>query len=370
MQWLVNVLMTQATAQSVLTSESTAQLRIDDFDYELPKSLIAQYPAKRRSDSRLLVVGAESEVFNDAMFIDLAGLLRPDDLLVLNDTRVIPARLHGHKESGGKVEILLERILDEHTALVQIKASKSPKPATIIHLENGEFLTFESRRDEFFVIRSNSMMQTMFEQHGLVPLPPYINRMADELDESRYQTVYANKPGAVAAPTAGLHFDERLFDEIDKVGADTAFLTLHVGSGTFQPVRTENVSEHRMHTELVTVSQELVDKIQHARNAGGRVVAVGTTTVRALESAANNSDDIMSLHGETDLFITPGYDFKVVDALITNFHLPRSTLLMMVCALGGYKRVMRAYEHAADKRYRFYSYGDAMWIERQGSERH
>jgi len=364
MQRLVNAVMAQSTAQTVLTSESAAQLRIDDFDYELPESLIAQYPAKRRSDSRLLVVGAEKEKLSDSAFTDLPSLLCPNDLLVFNDTRVIPARLHGRKESGGKVEMLLERILDEQTALVQIKASKSPKPDTAIHLDNDGILIVESRRDQFFVIRSNRSMQTIFEQHGLVPLPPYISRIANRQDQSRYQTVYAKQPGAVAAPTAGLHFDEQFFDAIAKARIETAFLTLHVGSGTFQPVRTENVSEHRMHGEVVSVEQELVDRIKQTRREGGRVIAVGTTTVRALESAAANSGDILPLHGETDLFITPGYKFKIIDVVITNFHLPRSTLLMMVCAFGGYNRVMRAYKHAVNNHYRFYSYGDAMWIER------
>ncbi len=351
-----------ATQQSTVPGHTDETLTCD-FDYELPKSLIAQYPARQRSASRLLVVNADGH-FQNRCFSELPSLLRPNDVLVFNDTRVIPGRLYGYKESGGKVEILLERILNQGSALVQIKASKSPKPATVIRLRNDTELTVESRHDDFYRVRSNEPIQTKFEQHGLVPLPPYISRAADERDKSRYQTVYAKRPGAVAAPTAGLHFDRALLNEIDALGVRRGFLTLHVGSGTFQPVRTEHVLEHKMHGEIFSVDQHLVDQINQVRKVGGRVIAVGTTTVRALESVACEPGGLVPTQGETHLFIAPGYPFQVVDALITNFHLPRSTLLMMVCALGGKERVLCAYEYAVRNEYRFYSYGDAMWIER------
>ncbi len=260
--------MTQASSQAITEFEADTALRVDDFDYELPESLIAQYPPEQRSASRLLVMNPENAEITDAFFTDLPGLLRPNDLLVFNDTRVIPARLYGRKESGGKIEILLERVLGEQMALVQIKASKPPKPATLIHLDSGQSLTVEARSNGFFIIRAYSSIQQLFEQHGLVPLPPYINRVADGQDKSRYQTVYASQPGAVAAPTAGLHFDDKLLNAINKTGVGTAFLTLHVGSGTFQPVRTENISEHRMHGEVVSVSQELIDRIRQTKGRG------------------------------------------------------------------------------------------------------
>ncbi|WP_456380628.1 tRNA preQ1(34) S-adenosylmethionine ribosyltransferase-isomerase QueA [Thiolapillus sp.] len=334
-------------------------MQTSDFSYTLPPELIAQYPAKHRTDSRLLVLDQAGLL--DQHFSDFPGFLQENDLLVFNDTRVMAARLFGHKESGGKVEILLERLLPDDRALAQIRASKSPRPGGRIVVE-GTWLTVEGREGDMFVLSIQGVgFAALMAEHGHMPLPPYIRRDDESFDESRYQTVYAAREGSVAAPTAGLHFDDELLSQLQQHGVDTARVTLHVGAGTFQPVRVENLSDHAMHAEWLQVSQEVCDKITRARDRGGRVVAVGTTSVRSLESAAANGD-LAPYEGDTRLFITPGYKFKVVDALLTNFHLPESTLLMLVCAFAGYDRVMAAYRHAVEQRYRFFSYGDAMFL--------
>ncbi len=340
-------------------------MRLSDFRFELPRELIAQQPLPERSASRLLCLPAAGGP-QDRLFRDLPELLRPGDLLVMNDTRVIPARLYGRKETGGRVELLLERVLDAQHALAHVRASKSPKPGTRLLLEGGARLRVVGREDDLFRIEleagAEDFMQ-LAERQGHMPLPPYIERADGEADRERYQTVYARRPGAVAAPTAGLHFDQALLGQLAAMGVETTTVTLHVGAGTFQPVRVEDIAEHRMHAERVEVSEDTVAAVQACRARGGRVVAVGTTSVRSLE-AASQSGELAPFRGDTRLFITPGYRFRSVDALITNFHLPESTLLMLVCAFGGYRRVMAAYRHAVALRYRFFSYGDAMWIER------
>lgn len=348
-------------------------LEISDFDYELPPELIAQYPAARRNASRLLHLDAKS-VLHDRQFTDLPGLLRKDDLLVFNNTRVIKARMYGHKESGGRVEILVERMLDGNRALAHIRASKAPRPGTRLLLANGAVtVTVSERRNALFVLEFPQPVLEVLELHGSLPLPPYIGHAPDKLDETRYQTVYAAKPGAVAAPTAGLHFDQDMLARLQAMGVDHAFVTLHVGAGTFQPVRVQHLRDHVMHAEHYEVAAKTLQQVAQARARGGRVIAVGTTSVRALEAAAlaeteNASRETgkacnTSTYAETRLFIRPGYQFRAVDALITNFHLPRSTLLMLVSALGGMEPIRRAYAHAVQSRYRFFSYGDAMFIE-------
>lgn len=340
-------------------------MNLADFDYALPDAQIAQYPPPRRRDARLLVVGDEGSAPRDAQVGELPALVRPGDLVVLNDTRVIPARLRGRKASGGAVEVLLERTLSGRTALAQVRASKSPRPGTRIEVEPRGVLEVSGRDGAFFVVESvDEALDALLERCGHVPLPPYIERADETLDAARYQTVYARTPGAVAAPTAGLHLDEALLAALEKAGARLAYVTLHVGAGTFQPVRTEDPAAHEMHAERVTVPAAVCEAIDNTRGQGGRVLAVGTTVVRALESAAAGADGLAPLDGETRLYIRPGYAFRVVDALLTNFHLPRSTLLMLVCAFGGHARVMRAYRHAVDAGYRFFSYGDAMWLTR------
>jgi len=344
-------------------------LQLSQFDYLLPDDLIAQSPAETRGASRLLHLDAGSRL-HDRGFADLPRLLRPDDLLVFNDTRVIKARLHGRKDSGGKVEILVERILGPDTALAHIKASKSPRAGSLIHVEEAFDATVSGRQGELFELAFPGRVLDLLEQYGSTPLPPYITHAADAQDEARYQTVYAQEPGAVAAPTAGLHFDEQMLDTLARHGIRQAFVTLHVGAGTFQPVRVEDLSRHQMHSERYSVPPETLAQVLATRRAGGRVVAVGTTSVRALESAARQlreagpaQPSAAALEGDTRLFITPGYEFAWVDALITNFHLPRSTLLMLVSALAGMAPIQRAYAHAVQSRYRFFSYGDAMFIE-------
>ncbi len=339
-------------------------MRLSDFDYELPQELIAQQPLSKRSDSRLLRLDRLGEI-QDLRFPRLADLLEPGDLLIFNDTRVMKARLFGRKDSGGKVEILVERLLDEHRALAHIRASKSPKPGGRIRLEQGEPIEVESRQNGLFVLttRVDGGFSALMQRHGHMPLPPYIDRADDAQDESRYQTVYASREGAVAAPTAGLHFDQAMLDRLAEKGIDQGRVTLHVGAGTFQPVRVENLQEHVMHSEYLEVGAAVCEQIQTTRDKGGRVVAVGTTSVRSLESAA--ADGVLKPYtGETRLFITPGYEFRVVDAMITNFHLPESTLLMLVSAFSGHANIMRAYEHAVGRKYRFFSYGDAMFLEK------
>lgn len=334
---------------------------LSDFDFALPENLIAQFPLPGRSESRLLEVG---DTLNDRQFSDIAGLFSPGDLLVFNDTRVIRARLFGVKQSGGKIEVLIERITGENLALAHIRASRSPKPGSLLRLANAFDVEVTERQEDCFLLRFPGKVETFLEQYGRLPLPPYITREAESADETRYQTVYAKHPGAVAAPTAGLHFDQALMARLAEKGVNTAWLTLHVGAGTFRPVKNEDLSQHRMHAERYLIPAETVSAVNRARQAGGRVVAVGTTSLRALESASADGT-LQPGEGETRLFITPGYRFHTADRLITNFHLPKSTLLMLVCAFAGYERIRRAYQHAVARQYRFFSYGDAMLLDRE-----
>ncbi|MCX8049785.1 MAG: tRNA preQ1(34) S-adenosylmethionine ribosyltransferase-isomerase QueA [Methylohalobius sp.] len=338
-------------------------MKTQDFFYDLPPELIAQEPLPERSASRLLVLNSAGQI-EDRRFADLVDLLKTGDLLVFNDTRVIPARLFGRKESGGRVEILIERLLSESAALCHVRASKAPKPKTAIKLEGGFSCTVRDRCEELFVLDFGQRVVAVLEAIGHVPLPPYIDRPDADVDRARYQTVYAQKPGAVAAPTAGLHFDEPLLERLKQKGVAMSFVTLHVGAGTFQPVRVEDPTEHRMHREWFEVSAETVAAVEKTHALGGRVIAVGTTAVRALESAARGGT-LRPCCGETDLFILPGFTFRCVDGLITNFHLPQSTLLMLVCAFAGTEPVLAAYRHAVRERYRFFSYGDAMFLSRR-----
>ncbi len=331
---------------------------LSDFDYELPPDLIAQYPPARRRDSRLLVVGKSLE---DRQFKDLPALLHDGDLLVFNDTRVIRARLHGRKQTGGQVEVLVERVLPASEILAQVRASKTPKPGMILELAGGCDATVIGREDDMFRLRLSVPVLEFLQQHGDVPLPPYLNRDSESADNERYQTVYAREPGAVAAPTAGLHFDERMLEETTRMGVQHEFVTLHVGAGTFQPLREEQIEANRLHAERVQVSAEVCDAVRATRASGGRVIAVGTTSVRALETASA-SGDLQPFDGETDLFVVPGFAFRSVDAMLTNFHLPRSSLMMLVAAFAGRERILDAYRHAVENQYRFFSYGDAMLI--------
>ncbi len=337
-----------------------------DFHYHLPEALIAQFPLRQRRDSRLLCLDGESGSLADRNFADLPDLLLPGDLLVFNDTRVMPARLYGHKETGGRVELLIERLLDTRQALAHIRASKPPRPGSRITTdEGGVVLEVGEREDDLFRISSPDVdLMSLMEQEGHIPLPPYITRQDEQEDMTRYQTVYASRPGAVAAPTAGLHFDQEMLDLLAEKGVQSARVTLHVGAGTFQPVRVERLEEHVMHREYVEVSAAVCEQVRQTRERGGRVVAVGTTSVRSLE-AASASGALQPFQGDTRLFITPGYRFRSVDALITNFHLPESTLLMLVSAFAGHQQVMAAYRHAVDQGYRFFSYGDAMFLTRR-----
>jgi len=335
-----------------------------DFDYVLPPELIAQTPPTVRSGGRMLCVDPGAAALRDAWITDLPCELRAGDLLVLNDTRVIRARLHGVKDSGGRIEAMIERVLDARRALAQIRASKAPKPGGGLLFADGALrAVVRGRDDDLFELEfETDDLLAALERCGELPLPPYIERMAGVDDDARYQTVWARAPGAVAAPTAGLHFDESMLAAIRGRGVAVDYVTLHVGAGTFQPVRVDDLAEHRMHAERVAVGAPLAAAIAATRARGGRVVAVGTTVVRALESAAAVTGVVQAFAGETRLFITPGYTFRAVDALLTNFHLPQSTLLMLVCAFGGYARVTAAYQHAVAERYRFFSYGDAMWL--------
>lgn len=338
-------------------------MQISDFNYHLPSELIAQAPLERRSASRLLCLNGETGTVADRKFLDFPELLAPGDLLIFNDTRVIPARLLGHKvETGGRVEVLVERVTGLDTVLAHVRSSKSPPAGTRLLLEDAVPAQVEGRQGDLFRLRFQGPVLELLERHGHMPLPPYIQRQDDAHDRSRYQTVFARHPGAVAAPTAALHFDEDLLERIRLRGVETASVTLHVGAGTFQPVRVTNIQEHVMHGELADVSEETCERIVACRARGGRVVAVGTTSVRSLESAAR-SGELEPFRGETRLFITPGYRFRVVDAMITNFHLPESTLLMLVSAFAGHGNVMAAYRHAVAQRYRFFSYGDAMFLQ-------
>jgi S-adenosylmethionine:tRNA ribosyltransferase-isomerase len=341
-----------------------APMRRSDFHFELPPGLIAQAPLPERSASRLLVLDGATGAVADRLFTDLPTLLQPNDLVVFNDTRVVAARLYGSKPSGGRVEIFLERAVGERRAWVQARASKPIRPGLVVNTAGGDIVVVERARTaagDLWEIETPAEVLAFFEAHGAVPLPPYIARDAGAEDRNRYQSIFAREPGAVAAPTASLHFDAALVSRIDALGARRAEVTLHVGAGTFQPLRVDDLRDHVMHAERYEVPQSLVDAVQATREAGGRVVAVGTTVARALESAAA-SGTLAAGRGDTRLFITPGYDFRVVDALITNFHLPESTLLMLVSAFAGREAVLAAYAHAVRQQYRFFSYGDAMFI--------
>ncbi len=344
-------------------------LKKSDFHYDLPQELIAQAPLPERSASRLLLVPPAPAAFADHGIRDLPELLQPGDLLVFNDTRVIPARLHGHKASGGKVEILIERLLPGNEALAQVGASKSPKAGGRIALDAGGEAEVLGRDGEFYHLRFEvgGALDDWLQDAGSLPLPPYIRRTPDRADQARYQTVFAREPGAVAAPTAGLHFDQPLLDALRERGIETGHVTLHVGAGTFQPVRVDDLSQHHMHSEWLDVGAALVEQVRRTRERGGRVVAVGTTVLRALE-AASQDGELKPFSGETSIFILPGYRVRSVDALLTNFHLPESTLLMLVSALAGRERIFAAYAHAIRERYRFFSYGDAMLLFPQQGE--
>ncbi|HEX7732747.1 MAG TPA: tRNA preQ1(34) S-adenosylmethionine ribosyltransferase-isomerase QueA [Rhodanobacter sp.] len=338
-------------------------MKKSDFDFDLPRELIAQVPLPERSASRLLLLDVAAGSRQDRMFRELPDLLRSGDLLVFNDTRVLPARLYGRKDSGGAVEILIERVTGAHEATVQLGVSKKPKEGARIELADGSHALVLGRDESFFRLRFEAPepLEKLLLKLGEMPLPPYIERHADAADLERYQTVYAREPGAVAAPTAGLHFDESLLAELHGRGVDFGYVTLHVGAGTFQPVRVEDLGEHHMHREWLNVGAGLVEQIRRTRAAGGRVIAVGTTVVRALESATVDGE-LHPFAGETQIFIFPGYRITSIDGLITNFHLPQSTLLMLVSALAGREFMLDAYRHAVEQRYRFFSYGDAMLI--------
>lgn len=338
-------------------------MNVSDFHFDLPDELIARYPLKERSASRLLALDGLSGSTRHLKFTDLPGLLQPGDLLVFNNTRVIPARLFGKKETGGQVEVLVERLLGDHELLAHVKASKALKEGQRVILEDGTTLVMKGRRDALFnlMCESDQPLLELLERIGHMPLPPYVDRPDEQTDRERYQTVYAREAGAVAAPTAGLHFDEALLEQLRQQGIASAYVTLHVGAGTFQPVRVDRIEDHVMHSEVVHVPEETVAAVNRTRAQGGRVVAVGTTSVRSLESASRGGR-LRPFRGETDIFIHPGYRFQTVDAMVTNFHLPESTLIMLVSAFAGYHNVMAAYAEAVRERYRFFSYGDAMFI--------
>jgi len=337
---------------------------LSDFDFDLPTELIAQVPLPERAASRLLKVGDTQ--CEDRMFSELPSFLQGGDVLVFNDTKVLNARFYGVKPSGGKVEVLVERMLDARTVLAQVRASKSPLPGTGLRLADSFDVSVGERSGEFFVLHFPSDAIELIDRYGQLPLPPYIQHAADATDTQRYQTVYAKHPGAVAAPTAGLHFDQALLDQLQQQGVLLTWLTLHVGAGTFQPVRTENLAEHQMHSEWYHLPQTTVDIIETAQRSGRKVIAVGTTSMRALESASQTGE-LVAGSSDTQLFVTPGYQFKTVDRLITNFHLPKSTLMMLVSAFAGVDRIRHAYSHAIAQRYRFFSYGDAMLLDRETS---
>ena len=346
-------------------------MQVSDFNFALPDELIARYPMPERTASRLLQLQGDSGEIRHGHFTDVLQLLNPGDLLVFNNTRVIPARLFGQKASGGKLEVLVERVLDSQTVLAHVRASKAPRPGVLLQFDEGVEATMVARHDALFELKfaGSRSVFAILESIGHMPLPPYIDRPDEQADKERYQTVYNAKPGAVAAPTAGLHFDKPLLAQLQAKGVELAFVTLHVGAGTFQPVRVDKIEDHHMHKEYVEVPEEVVAQIAATRQRGGRVVAVGTTSVRSLESAARASlqrgTELAAFSGDTDIFIFPGYQFSVVDALITNFHLPESTLIMLVSAFAGYDHVMAAYRQAVAERYRFFSYGDAMFVTRQ-----
>ncbi len=343
-------------------------MRVSDFRFDLPDRLIARHPLAERCASRLLCLDGPSGELTHRHFTDLLELLRPGDLMVFNNTRVIPARLFGRKETGGQLEILVERVLDERRVLAHVRSSKSPKPGSRILLGEDATATMLARHDALFELEFDQPVLALLDRIGHMPLPPYIDRPDDSADRERYQTVYAARSGAVAAPTAGLHFDQAMLQALDELGVVTTEVTLHVGAGTFQPVRVERIEDHHMHSEWLEVSQEVVDAVNACKARGGRVIAVGTTSVRSLESAARDGA-LKPFSGDTDIFIYPGRPFHVVDALVTNFHLPESTLLMLVSAFAGYPETMAAYQAAVDNDYRFFSYGDAMFITRNPAAR-
>jgi len=342
-------------------------MQLSDFNYDLPPELIAQHPLANRTDSRLLELNIERgkvAQLMDRQFPDILKLMKPGDLLVFNDTKVIPARLHGKKETGGNVELLIERISGDQQAWVQIRASKVPKTGSIVHIHNQTGETFPAKMighdGRFYEVRFPENVFDLLERFGELPLPPYIEHQPDQEDANRYQTVVAKNPGAVAAPTAGLHFDEAILKQLSELGVKQAAVTLHVGAGTFTPVREEDLTKHKMHYEWFSIPAETLAAIKTTQQLGGRVIAVGTTSLRALESHAQTQQ----ASGETNLFITPGYTFKTVDCLLTNFHLPKSTLLMLVSAFAGVDNIRNAYQHAIQNKYRFFSYGDAMFLSR------
>ena len=340
-------------------------MQVSDFDFDLPDAQIARFPAEDRTGSRLLCLDGNGGAIEHRQFADIEQLLEPGDLLVLNNTRVIPARLYGQKETGGKIEVLIERVVEDNLALAQVRASKSPKPGSVLLLADGAVpVVVEGRRDFLFVLRFASQVLPLLLEHGHMPLPPYIDRADGDSDRLRYQTVFAAKDGAVAAPTAGLHFDEALLARLEARGVRKAFVTLHVGSGTYQPVRVEKIEDHVMHAEYIEVSEEVCQAVRDTRAQGKRVVAVGTTSVRSLESASV-SGEIAPFQGDSSIFIYPGYQFRSVDLMVTNFHLPQSTLLMLVSAFAGREQVLAAYHDAVDQQYRFFSYGDAMLLTRK-----
>ena len=343
-------------------------MKTQDFDFQLPAELIAQFPAEQRTSSRLLYLHSNNNQWCDTVFSDLPQYLHAGDVMVLNDTQVIKARLFGKKDSGGKVEVMVERILDDRHVLAVIRASHAPKPDSTLLLADVLSATVIAREQEFYTLRfeHEKTVTELLECYGQLPLPPYISRPATTTDEARYQTVYARNAGAVAAPTAGLHFDAGMMDRLRAMGIIITYVTLHVGAGTFQPVRVENIADHVMHSETYHIPQATVDEIRQAKQAGRRILAVGTTSLRALEScAAMHQGQLVAGYGDTRIFITPGYRFQVVERLLTNFHLPCSTLLMLVSAFAGMDNIRRAYQHAVNERYRFFSYGDAMLIERK-----
>ena len=339
-------------------------MNLSDFDYHLPDELIARYPTEQRTASRLLALDKTNGEVLHHQFIDLIDELQPNDLLVFNNTRVIPARLFGEKASGGKVEVMIERITSGSRGIAQIRASKSPKPDTIIHLEQGLSLRVIDRIDDMFLIESNdeASLSMVLQAVGHMPLPPYIDREDESLDRERYQTVYSSREGAVAAPTAGLHFDQEMLSKLSKKGINFTYVTLHVGAGTYQPVRESYIPDHKMHAEYVEVSANVCNDIRMAQAAGGRVIAIGTTAVRSVETASVESGWIEPYYGDTEIFIYPGYQFKTVDAMLTNFHLPQSSLIMLVSAFAGRENTLSAYKQAINEQYRFFSYGDAMFI--------
>ncbi len=343
-------------------------MRVSDFSFDLPEELIARYPKAERTASRLMALDGDSGEIKDLNFLTLLEQVNPGDLLVFNNTRVIPARMFGQKASGGKIEVLVERLLDDKRCLAHIRASKAPKEGSLLLLEGQVEAKMLARHDALFEleVQGDKSLLSVLDDIGHMPLPPYIDRPDEDSDRERYQTVYNKTPGAVAAPTAGLHFDEALLAQIKAKGVDLAFVTLHVGAGTFQPVRVDVIADHVMHAEYIDVSAQVISQINTTKAKGGRVIAVGTTSVRSLESAAQaaiaNGTELAAFSGDTDIFITPGYQFQVVDALVTNFHLSESTLLMLVSAFSGYEHIMSAYQHAVAEKYRFFSYGDAMFL--------